>query len=264
LVISLSAALAFGSVNLGAVTPGDSGDSVRGELGRPNGQIEFGTTRVLFYKRGDVILRDGRVVGHSIMSEREYTDHLRREADKKALLARRAEEIRLQREAEGLALKQSKLNDRAFASLPAVERVTFWRTFKKRYPMVAVDLEFSGALAEYESARLIASNRALASKINQLETRLYEAERNLYQSRRTSGFGYWGGGTYSGGYSARSSSDPSGRPPGHRPDQPAGSDSNHDFHSTRGAIMSTMDRARGRYDSSYGRSRAAFYSRISP
>jgi hypothetical protein len=256
LVSSVCAALLLWALNAGAVSPGDSADSVREELGLPSGMIEIGTNRVLFYERGEVVLKNDRVTEHNLMSELQYAKKLRRDADRKALLGRLAEERRLQLEAEGLALKQSKLNDSAFANLPVVERVNFWRTFEKRYPMVPIDLELSTALAEYESSRLIAANRALAQRVNQLETRLYQAELNTYRSRSFSGWGFWGVGYYGGGrYPSR---------PPHHPNHPDKGKSNHDFNSKKGSIMATMDRARGNYDSSYNASRNAFYARTKP
>ncbi|RKX32900.1 MAG: hypothetical protein DRP71_11375 [Verrucomicrobia bacterium] len=265
LVISISAALLLGVANVGAVNPGDAADSVRAELGLPNGLIEVGTDRILFYERGEVVLKNGRVVKHNLMTEIEFAEKSRREAERKALLAQLAEERRLQREAEGLALKQSRLDDATFAGLPAVERVTFWRTFRKRYPMVPIDLELGTALAEYESARLIASNRALALKVNQLEMQLYQTELYTYRSRSNSGFWFWGAGSYSGGrYSIRNHPKRPHRPPGHRPGGHPKRKSDHNFNSRKGAIMATMDRARGSYDSSYNASRNAIYAKISP
>ena len=102
-------------------------------------------------------------------------------------MARLAEENRMQRESEGLALKQSKLDDPQFSGLPAAEHVAFWRSFQNRYPMVSVDLELGAALAKYKAELLVASNRALGLSVNRLESRLYTTERNFYRSRRYSG-----------------------------------------------------------------------------
>ena len=66
---------------------------------------------MLFYDRAEVALRDGRVTDHNLMIDMALADKLRRGSRKKALLARLAEENRMQRESEGLALKQSKLDD---------------------------------------------------------------------------------------------------------------------------------------------------------
>lgn len=263
LLPSVSVALLLGVTYVGAVNPGDSADLVREELGVPNGLIEVGPDRILFYERGEVVLKNGRVAKHNLMTEIEYAEKSRREAERKALLTQLAKERRLQRGAEGLALKQSKLDDVTFAGLPAVERVTFWRTFQKRYPMVPIDLELSSALAEYESARLISSNRALALKVDQLEMRLYQAELDTYRSRSSSGSWFWGAGFYSGG-GRYYSKPPHHRPPGHHPGGPGKRESDHDFNSRKGAIMATMDRARGSYDSSYNSSRNAIYAKIKP
>lgn len=265
LVTSVSAALLLGAVNVGALSPGDSADSVRKELGRPDGQIEIGPNRILFYERGEVVLNNDRVAKHNVMTEMEFAEESQRAAERKALLLQLAEERRLQREAEGLALKQSKLDDATFAGRSAAERVTFWRTFQKRYPMVPIDMELNSALAEYETARLIASNQALALKVNQLEARLYEAELYTYRSRSYSGSSFWGvgysGGRYGGGYHPRPPQHP--KPP-HRPVHPGKGNGDADFNSKKGAIMSSMDRARGKYDSSYNANRTAIYRSITP
>jgi hypothetical protein len=259
LVTSVSAALLLGVANTGAVIPGDSADSVQKELGQPEGQIEIGPDRIFFYERGEVVLRDDRVVKHNLITEKEFAEESRRNAERKALLAKLAEERRLQREAEGLALKQSKLDDDTFAGRSAAERVTFWRTFQKRYPMVPVDLELSAALAEYEAARLIAANRALAMKVNQLEAQLYEAQLYAYRARSYSGSWFlgvgYGRGRYWGGYHPK---------PPHHPTHPDKGKRDKNFTSKKGAIMATMDRARGRYDSSYNASRNAIYRRVTP
>ena len=259
LVTSVSAALILGVAQAGAVSPGDSADSVREELGRPDGQIEIGPNRVLFYERGEVVLSNDRVVKHNVMTEMEFAEESRRDAERKAFLVQLARERRLQREAEGLALKQSMLDDANFPSRSAAERVTYWRTFQKRYPMVPIDLELSSALAEYESARLIASNRALALKVNQLEAQLYEAQLSAYRSRSYSGSWFmgigYGRGRYGGGYHPK---------PPHHPTHPDKGKGDKNYNSQKGSIMATMDRARGSYDRSYNASRSAIYRSVTP
>ena len=253
------------------ILPGASAQAVWAELGTPNGSVEIGKTRILFFDRGEVILREGVVTDTNLLSESELVAKQTHETERRNLLARLAEERRLQLESEGLALRQSKVDSPGFQSLPATERVAFWKQFQLRYPTVPVDLELGAALAQAKVEQAERDRRAA-----QESALLYAG--NWNRTGTNSSYGYfpyglaYGAGVAIGGYHPPDYHP--GRPvhpvyPGYpvRPpgyDRPPRKKSDYDFHSNKGAIMSNMDRARGKMDAGYSASRTAIYRSISP
>jgi hypothetical protein len=223
---------------------------------------------ILFFDRGEVVLRDGVVADSNLLSESELLTKRAQDEERRALLARVAAERRSELEAEGLALKQSKVDSPGFQSLSASERVAFWRRFQLRYPMVSVDLELSAALAQAKVEQAERDRRAA-----QDTALLYAGNWNNANSSNSNGYFPFGL-AYGAGIAIGGSHPPNhqpGRPVhpiypgkptgGHRPPQQK---SDYDFHSTKGAIMSSMDRARGKMDAGYSASRTAIYRSISP
>ncbi|MEZ5278171.1 MAG: hypothetical protein R3F07_17450 [Opitutaceae bacterium] len=253
------------------ILPGDSAQDVRAELGVPNGSVEIGQTRILFFDRGEVVLREGVVADTNLLSESELVAKRAHEEERRNLLARVAEERRLLLESEGLALRQSKVDSPGFQSLPASERVAFWKQFQLRYPTVPVDLELGAALAQAKVEQAERDQRAARET-----ALLYAGNWNRTGTSNSHGDFPYGlaygagiviGGSHSPGYHPGRPAHPippihPGRPPGgNRPPQKK---SDHDFNSNKGAIMSGMDRARGKLDAGYSASRTAIYRSISP
>ena len=72
------------------------------------------------------------------------------------------------------------MQSRAFASLPAQDRVAFWRRFQARYPRVDVSDQLATALQGYETE--LAELRR-QERISDLETRVARAEREAAAAR---------------------------------------------------------------------------------
>lgn len=236
-----------------AVAPGDSLQDMQKELGSPNGMVSIGEAAIYFYDRGEVSLKHGRVHEVNLMTENELVAKQERDARRSALLQEIAIERRAENEAVGLALKQSKVDSPGFQSLPASERVAYWRHFKLRYPTVPVDLELTAAMTQ---------SRIEQAAAEQAAQDLYwkQAASTRSDDRRTSWFP-WFGVSYGSGHGHGKPGKPShpihpGRPPhGNKKSDPA-------YHSKKGSVMATSDRARGSYDRAYSASRSSFYRSV--
>lgn len=245
--------LAAGSSVALAVSSGDSVDDMRNELGPPNGMVAIGPNVIYFYDRGEVALKDGRVTLVNLMTEDELVAQRERDARRTALLKQIGAERRAQNEAEGLVLKQSKVDSPGFQSLPASERVAYWRHFKLKYPTVPIGLELTAALTQ---SRI---DQAAAEKAAQ---DLYWKQAASTRTARNQSYGWipWFGVSYGRGH----------RPgkPGHpiHPGYPPGMEQkpNPDYQSQKGSVMVWADRSRGRIDRGYAKSRSRIYSSISP
>lgn len=151
--------IAAGTGQVGAeIEVGDTEAQVRQELGEPAGTVAMNGQVAYSFDRGHVVLRDGRVVSHSIVSEAEAQQL--REAE---------EQRRQQRMEEGSALRDRMKEDASFANASARERLAFWEVFRTKYPEVDVSFERSVA------ARQVLAQEQEASR--ELQGRLIEAEK---------------------------------------------------------------------------------------
>lgn len=214
--IALAVVAACLPFTLCAVAPGDSSEAVVAELGAPSGTATVGSNTIWFFARGEVKLRDGRVVAANLVSVEDLT--ARQAAETAAILRmEEAAQARLARlEAEGRAVYAAKKVDANFATLPADAQLSYWRSFASRYPMVSVAAEIA-PLAErvgYELRlrELAAANEARLAEIEQrvenAEDRAARAEREARRDR------YYGNGYRFGGQPARP------RHPPHHDDRP--------------------------------------------
>jgi len=245
--------LVAGSPAAMALSSGDSFQAVRDDLGLPNGSLEIGQIAVFFYDRGEIVLQDGLVTEINLLTEAEYGTKRKREAQRAILLQRIATERRVRNEAEGIALKQSKVDSLGFHSLPASERVVFWRLFKLKYPTVTVDLELTAAMTQ---SRI---DQATAEKAAQ---DLYWKQARSTRVAGSSSYGWFPFFGIGSGYRPGHPVHP--EHPIHPGRPPDSNDSGKNYHSTKGAIMAEPDRARGRIDRSYSSTRSSIYSSISP
>ena len=159
------------------VKPGDSGESVRANLGVPRGRLEVGGRELFYYERGEVEVRAGVVTRVAMLS---VADHAALEARRRADAVRVREEqdiLRARLSVEGEALKERKLSDPYFLAASPARQVEFWEDFSRRYPTVPSAEELGGA--RMRLAEQVAENRARAAqelRLAELETRLAEAE----------------------------------------------------------------------------------------
>ncbi|HEX2862804.1 MAG TPA: hypothetical protein VHN79_14245 [Lacunisphaera sp.] len=158
----------------GEVRPGASLAEVEATLGLPKGKVDVNGRQVLYYERGSIQLDDGVVTQVALLSPEEHAQVTAREE-------RRREEQdarRAQLQAEGAALRDSKLADKAFQAAPASYQVAFWEDFARRYPGVSCVEPLSFArlrLAEQLDAKR--QRDEAARRLDEIEARLAEAER---------------------------------------------------------------------------------------
>lgn len=198
-LLALFATLVVLPFPLAAVDSGDTREAVIAELGQPTGTASVGSSAILFYDRGEVKLRDGRVTTVNLVSAETLAA---REAAEAEALQRReeAELARLERlEAQGRATYAAKKADTRFATLPALEQLTFWRTFAARYPTISVEAEITSLLElanhELRLREIAAENDArlaeLEARLAATEDQAARAEREARQNRVTySGYPY--------------------------------------------------------------------------
>lgn len=140
-------------------------------LGQPEGRIEMGSLERLFYERGEIQLRDGKVNRIELISE--TAAEARREQQARAAEARRK---------RGEAIKANRLEDPDFRARPAAERYAFWRDFQREFPEVDVFILYTEAKAAFERDE---EQRRTAERLAQVERRVFEAESRARQAENT-------------------------------------------------------------------------------
>ena len=186
------------------VRAGDSMQTVIDILGRPQGVIEMGEKQVLFFDRGEIVLRGGTVVKVDILTaEAHQQDRVEKERARQE--SERMAEIRRQQRIErGEIQKRKKLSDPLFLSAAAGDRLRYWSKFQRNYPEVDISAEFNEAQSKYKAElERIEQGRRIA----ELEERVRRAEERARSSDRDRPYyrfpTYYGG--YSRGYSYRHS-----------------------------------------------------------
>lgn len=162
------------------IEPGQTNAQVLEALGKPMGTIELREKTLLLYPQGEVTLKEGVVTEIDLMSEEQF------EADQERLAREREEWLEQQerlaalRLEEGEALRASKMQSRAFASLPAKDRVEYWRSFQTRYPEVDVSPQIAKALESYQTEL---EELRSQQRIAELEARVAQAEKEAATAR---------------------------------------------------------------------------------
>lgn len=159
------------------VNVGDTYQQVIDELGEPQGEITSGTYQLLSFARGRVELRKGRVAKAELISAAQYEKKAQLRAQRQAEAEQLATEARAKRITEGSTIRKAKLDDEVFMKSSAADRVTYWQKFKKLYPEVPLEDEYTSALREldqdYAAQRV---ERARQQQIVDLEQRVADAE----------------------------------------------------------------------------------------
>lgn len=209
---------------LAEVKPGDSFQQVIAELGEPQGEIAAGDYRLLYFPRGKVELRDGKVTKAELVTEEQAEKSRQLREQQQAEATRIAAEAREKRIVDGTAVRQAKLADKDFMASPASERVAFWQNFKKLYPEVPLGSEYTTALRELEqeyAAQRIERQRQ--QQIGDLEKRVADAEDRARRAEQrhsstivydsSPGYGYYPGwACYSPWYRVPQAAPPPSRP----------------------------------------------------
>ena len=168
------------SATAGSGTPvrGDAYTNVLAVLGEPQGVIEGGDYRLLYYERGKIELVSNVVVKVDLISADEAATRRLLREKQAAEAAVAAERARADRIADGTRVRQAKLADASFAAQAAPERLAFWQRFKQLYPEVPLGDEY--ALALQETEREYAKQREERERtrdLERLERRVADAER---------------------------------------------------------------------------------------
>ena len=120
-IILMAVAVLAGAVR-GEVTRGDSYASVLEQLGEPRGEIAAGDYRLLYYDRGKVELRGGKVSKTELVSADQLELQQLLAARRAAEAEKAAQEARALRITQGTALRGARLADVAFMRSPAEDR----------------------------------------------------------------------------------------------------------------------------------------------
>lgn len=159
---------------------GDNLETALAKMGKLIGTIELREKTLLLYPEGEVVLRQDTVVEVDLMSDAEFAaeqERLKAEREEWAIEQARRKEAHLE---EGQSILADKRGSSAFASLPAKDRVDYWRGFQIRYPGVDASEDLARALESYETelAELKSQQR-----IAKLEARVAEAEQEAATAR---------------------------------------------------------------------------------
>ncbi len=157
----------------GPVGEGTTRAQAVAELGAPTGTIVMGAREVLYYDRGTVELRDGKVVRANLMSPEEA--RRRREAEARAYQEwlRVEAERSARRKVEGERELKRMLNDASFLLEDPELQVERWQDFIRKYPEVPVGAYLQDAQRQAEEVR---ERRETAARLANLEQRTAEAE----------------------------------------------------------------------------------------
>lgn len=115
-----------------AVEPGASLEEVRATLGTPKGQVNVGGRQLVYYDRGEIELRQGRVVRVGLLTAEEHAAQVAWDERRRAEQKSRRERL----VAEGIAIRDGKLADATFLAAPVAYQVAFWENFSRSHPGV--------------------------------------------------------------------------------------------------------------------------------
>lgn len=159
---------------------GDNLETALQKLGKPIGTIELREKTLLLYPAGEVVLKEDAVVEIDLMTDDEFEaeqERLKNEREEWLVQQEKRREAHIE---EGKAILADKRGSGAFASLPAKDRVDYWRSFQIRYPSVDASEDLARALESYETelAELKSQQR-----VAQLEARVAQAEQEAAAAR---------------------------------------------------------------------------------
>ena len=194
------AALAMTAAGGWAVAPGDSREAVFAELGQPTGLIQTTDGELLYFARGSVELRAGKVVKADLVSEEALRQRRQAEAAARAQRAKGDVVRRAQLKAEGEAVMKQWLADPDFLTADPEVQVARWQDFMRRYPDVPAAGHLVAAQKRLEARQAgQAHDRKLAeleSRTQQAEQRAAAAEQAAQRARSRSDYSVWPDGSY--------------------------------------------------------------------
>lgn len=164
----------------GSIETGQTTDRVIEVLGKPMGTIELREKTLLLYPQGEVTLRRGLVTEIDLMNAEQFqADQERLRKEREEWLADQ-ERRSIARKEEGEALRAEKMQNRAFAALPAKDKVDYWRSFQTGYPEIDVSPQIASALEGYQTEL---EELRSQQRIAELEARVAQAEKEAATAR---------------------------------------------------------------------------------
>ena len=155
------------------VAEGWTREQVTAELGPPTGSIAMSGREVLYFERGTVEFRNGRVARADLVTAEEARQ--RREAEARAYQAwlRAESERSARRKAEGERELQRMLGDPQFLLEDPERQVAVWQDFMRRYPEVPAGVHLLEAQRRAEEAR---ERRETEERLSRLEWMAVESQ----------------------------------------------------------------------------------------
>jgi hypothetical protein len=163
-----------------SVETGQTSEQVIAALGKPIGTIELRERTLLLYPQGEITLRQDKVTEIDLMDAAQFAaDQERLRLEREDWLVDQ-ERRRVAHQQEGKALRASRMQSRAFAVLPAKDKVDYWRSFQTSYPSIDVSEQIADALASYETEM---EELRSQQRIAELESRVARAEKEAATAR---------------------------------------------------------------------------------
>jgi len=163
-----------------SVENGQTSEQVIAALGKPIGTIELRERTLLLYPQGEITLRQDKVTEIDLMDAAQFAaDQERLRLEREDWLVDQ-ERRRVAHQQEGKALRASRMQSRAFAVLPAKDKVDYWRSFQTSYPSIDVSEQIADALASYETEL---EELRSQQRIAELESRVARAEKEAATAR---------------------------------------------------------------------------------
>lgn len=116
------------------VGPGATYAEAVAELGSPRGRLQLGDRNLVYFERGEIEMREGRVTRVDLRTPEENALLLAREEQQRSVRVDRQREL----VAAGKAERDAKLADDNFRNAPVAYQVSYWQDFVRRYPGVSV------------------------------------------------------------------------------------------------------------------------------
>jgi len=178
--LALAAGVVLAPAGALAVGVGASRADVIAELGDPVGAITLADEELLYFDRGSVRLRGGRVTSAQLVTADEARRRREAEAAASARAAASAAASAARRKAEGEAVLRVWLEDPAFRSAPLPEQAARWEAFARRYPEVPIAGYLSEVTRRMEDQRV---REEQERRIAMLEFRAAQAEQAASAAR---------------------------------------------------------------------------------
>ncbi len=103
------------------IEEGDTREAVIEALGEPNGTVMLGETEILYYKRGQVDIRDGKVAKQSIVSEAEAEELAKKRQEEENKYFAEIEKQKAQRRAAAAARAEAAAPKEGEAAAPTAD-----------------------------------------------------------------------------------------------------------------------------------------------